>query len=85
MKSANNEVATARNTPNPIFAAGRVIAPVPGKSSIEPSSSQGLAVSRCCESHHPTMTAITAMNRMMALTAQLPERPVSVAVAGSAE
>ena len=32
MKSANNEVATARNTPSPIFAAGRVIAPVPGKS-----------------------------------------------------
>ena len=84
MKSVNNEPATARNTPSPIFAAGNVIAPVPGKSVIGPSSSQGLAVSRCCESHHPTMTAITAMNRMMALTAQLPERPSSPAV-GSAE
>ena len=52
MKSANNEPTTARNTPSPIFAAGKDDAPVPGKSPIAPSSSQGLAVSRCCESHH---------------------------------
>src|SRR2546422_552041 len=55
MKSANNELTTARNTPNPIVAAGKDDAPVPGKSSIAPTSSQGLAVNLCCDSHHATM------------------------------
>src|SRR6202047_1577264 len=68
MKSANNEPTTARNTPNPIFAGGRDGALCSRKSTITPSSSQGLAPSRCCESHHPAIAAIPAMNRIMALT-----------------
>src|SRR5215471_10232825 len=36
MKSANNELTTARNTPNPTVAAGKGNAPVRGKSSMAP-------------------------------------------------
>src|SRR5947209_18603192 len=67
MKSANNELTTARNTPNPIVAAGKDDAPV---SSIAPTSSQGLAVNLCCDSHHATMAPIGARtNSIVMLTA----------------
>src|SRR5438093_12495618 len=71
MKSANNELTTARNTPNPIVAAGKDDAPVPGKSSIAPTSSQGLAVNLCCDSHHAMMAPIGARtNSIVMLTAR---------------
>ncbi len=44
--------ATARNTPNPIFAVGIDDAPV---APIAPASNQGLAVSLCCANHHATI------------------------------
>src|SRR3989442_3395190 len=69
MKSANNELTTARNTPNPIVAAGRDNAPVPGKSSIAPTSNQGLAVNLCCDSHHAMTAPIGASkNSIVMLT-----------------
>src|SRR6266446_4056717 len=71
MKSANNELTTARNTPNPIVAAGKDDAPVPGKSSIAPTSNQGLAVNLCRDSHHATMAPITARNSIVMLTARV--------------
>ena len=64
MNSANKQLTTARNTPNPIFAAGKDEAPVSGTSPIAPASNQGLAVSPCCDSHHAAMAAITARNSM---------------------
>src|SRR5438034_10539581 len=71
MKSANNELTTARSTPNPIVAAGKDDAPVPGKSSIAPTSSQGLAVNLCCDSHHAMMAPIGARtNSIVMLTAR---------------
>src|SRR5205814_3238289 len=72
MKSANNELTTARNTPNPIVAAGKDDAPVPGKSSsIAPTSNQGLAVNLCCDSHHAMMAPIgTRTNSIVMLTAR---------------
>src|SRR6266576_6666316 len=72
MKSANNELTTARNTPNPIVAAGKDDAPVPGKSSIAPTSSQGLAVNLCRDSHHAMMAPIGASkNSIVMLTARV--------------
>ena len=86
MKSANNELTTARNTPNPIVAAGKDDAPVPGKSSIAPTSSQGLAVNLCCDSHHATMMAIgTRKNRIVTLTVQLSPKRLAGLPAGFAE
>src|SRR5438128_2124341 len=77
MKSANNELTTARNTPNPIVAAGKDDAPVPGKSSIAPTSSQGLAVNLCCASNHSTMAPIRARtDSIVMLTGGLRNRPV---------
>src|ERR1700730_575238 len=71
MKSANNELTTARNTPNPIVAAGKDDAPVSGTSPIAPTSNQGLAVNLCCDSHHATMAPIGARtNSMVMLTAR---------------
>src|SRR3989442_14089870 len=70
MKSANNELTTARNTPNPIVAAGQDNAPVPGKSSVAATSSQGLAVNLCCDSHHAMMAPMgTRTNSIVMLTA----------------
>jgi hypothetical protein len=54
MKSANNELTTARNTPNPIVAAGKDDAPVLGTSPIALTSNQGLAINLCRDSHHAT-------------------------------
>src|SRR5262249_58031218 len=72
MKSANNELTTARNTPNPIVAAGKDDAPVPGTSPIAPTSSQGLAVNLCCDSHHAMMAPIgTRTNSIVMLTARV--------------
>src|SRR5262249_10861506 len=72
MKSANNELTTARNTPNPIVAAGKDDAPVPGKSSIAPTSNQGLAVNLCCDSHHAMMAPMgTRTNSIVMLTARV--------------
>src|SRR5215467_14296945 len=72
MKSANNELTTARNTPNPIVAAGKDDAPVPGKSSIAPTSSQGLAINLCRDSHHAMMAPIGARtNSIVMLTARV--------------
>src|SRR5260370_41704444 len=72
MKSANNELTTARNPPNPIVAAGKDDAPVPGKSSIAPTSSQGLAVNLCRDSHHAMMAPIgTSKNSIVMLTARV--------------
>ena len=77
MKSANNELTTARSTPNPSVAAGQDDAPVPGKSSIAPTSSQGLAVNLCRDSHHATMAPIGARtNSIVMLTARFPKRRV---------
>src|SRR6266576_1874458 len=73
MKSANNELTTARNTPNPIVAAGKDDAPVSETSPIAPTSNHGLAVSLCCDSHHATMAAIGARNiSIVMLTARFP-------------
>src|SRR5579885_1664487 len=58
-KSAKSVPATARNTPNPIFAAGRDGAPA---SPIGPVSSQGFVVILCCASHQ-AITAITAARK----------------------
>src|SRR5712692_6622781 len=70
MKSANNELTTARNTPNPIVAAGNDDAPVSGTSPIAPTSNQGLDVNLCCDSHHATMAPIGARtNSIVMLTA----------------
>src|SRR5882724_5977902 len=80
MKSANNEPTTARNTPNPIFAGGREGALPSRKSTITPSSSQGLDPSRCCESHHPAIAAIPAMNRIIALKGGPPAPTIRRAV-----
>ena len=75
MKSANNELTTARNTPNPIVAAGKDDAPVPGKSSIAPTSSQGLAINLCRDSHHAMMAPIGARkSSIVMLTARFPKR-----------
>src|SRR5262245_63401113 len=72
MKSANNELTTARNTPNPIVAAGKDDAPVCGKSSITPTSSQGLAINLCRDSHHAMMAPIGARrNSIVMLTARV--------------
>src|ERR1700694_3109751 len=71
MKSANSEPTTARNTPSPIVAAGRDDAPVPGKPSIAPTSSQGLDVNLCCDNHHATMAPTTARNSNVMLTARV--------------
>src|ERR1700674_2070646 len=71
MKSANSEPTTARNTPSPIVAAGRDDAPVPGKSSIAPTSSHGLDVNLCCDNHHATMVPITARNSNVMLTVRV--------------
>src|SRR5262249_31604222 len=72
MKSANNELTTARNTPNPIVAAGKDNAPVPGTSPIAPTSNQGLAVNLCCDSHHATMAPMgTRTNSIVMLTARV--------------
>src|SRR5262249_41962460 len=70
MKSANSELTTARNTPNPIVAAGKGDAPVRGKSSsIAPTSSQGLAINLCRDSHHAMMAPIGARtNSIVMLT-----------------
>ena len=77
MKSANNELTTARNTPNPIVAAGKDDAPVRGKSSIAPTSSQGLAVNLCRDSHHAMTAPIGARtNSIVMLTARFPKRRV---------
>src|SRR6516225_12205337 len=77
MKSANNELTTARNTPNPIVAAGKDNAPVRGKSSIAPTSSQGLAINLCRDSHHAMMAPIGASkNSIVMLTARFPKRRV---------
>src|SRR3984893_14315654 len=85
MKSANNELTTARNTPNPIVAAGKDDAPVPGKSSIAPTSSQGLAINLCRDSHHAMMAPIGARtNSIVMLTARFPKRYVRPAGAGFA-
>ena len=66
---------TARNTPNPIIAAGKDDAPVSGTSSIAPISNQGLAISLCCDSHHATMAPIgTRTNSIAKLTARFPKR-----------
>src|SRR6516225_3009133 len=71
MKSANNELTTARNTPNPIVAAGKDDAPASGTSSIAPTSSQGLAISLCCDSHQAMMAPIgTRKNSIAKLTAR---------------
>ena len=80
MKSANNEPTTARNTPNPIFAGARDEGLSSRQSAITPSSSQGLAASRCCESHHPAIAAIPAMNRIMTLTVGPPAPTIRQAV-----
>src|SRR5713226_343049 len=72
MKSANNELTTARNTPNPIVAAGEDNAPVPGTSPIAPTSNQGLAVNLCCDSHHAMMAPMgTRTNSIVMLTARV--------------
>src|SRR6202045_83404 len=72
IKSANNELTTARNTPNPIVAAGKDDAPVSGTSPIAPTSNQGLAVNLCCDSHHATMAPIgTRKNSIAMLTARV--------------
>jgi len=72
MKSANNELTTARNTPNPIVAAGKDDAPLPGTSPIAPTSNQGLAVNLCCDSHHATMAPMgTRTNSIVMLTARV--------------
>src|SRR5260370_14619 len=72
MKSANNELTTARNTPNPIVAAGKDNAPVPGTSPIAPTSNQGLAVNLCCDSHHAMMAPMgTRTNSIVMLTARV--------------
>ena len=72
MKSINNEVTTARNTPNPIIAVGKDDAPVSVTSPIAPTSNHGLAVNLCCDSHHATMTAIgVSKNSIVMLTARL--------------
>jgi len=68
----NNELTTARNTPNPIIAVGKDDAPVSTTSPIAPTSNHGLAVNLCCDSHHATMTAIgTSKNSIVMLTARL--------------
>jgi len=72
MNSANNELTTARNTPNPIVAAGKDNAPVPGTSPIAPTSNQGLAVNLCCDSHHAMMAPMgTRTNSIVMLTARV--------------
>ena len=72
MKSANNELTTARNTPNPIVAAGEDDAPVSGTSPIAPTSNQGLAVNLCCDSHHAMMAPMgTRTNSIVMLTARV--------------
>src|SRR5215468_8174791 len=83
MKSANNELTTARNTPNPTVAAGNDNAPVPGKSSsIAPTSSQGLAINLCRDSHHAMMALIGARkSSIVILTARFPKRRVKCSCA----
>ena len=77
MKSANNELTTARNTPNPSVAAGKDNAPVRGKSSIAPTSSQGLDINLCRDSHHAMMAPIGARkSSIVMLTARFPKRRV---------
>src|ERR1700719_4596217 len=65
MKRANNELTTARNTPNPIVAAGKDDAPVSGTSPIALTSNQGLAINLCRDSHHATMTPIGARHAVI--------------------
>src|SRR5262244_410942 len=82
MKSANIELTAARNTPNPIVAAGKDDAPVPGKSSIAPTSSQGLAINLCRDSHHAMMAPIGARkSSIVMLTARFPKRRVKCSCA----
>src|SRR5262245_20857113 len=70
MRSANNELTTARNTPSPIVAAGKDDAPVSGTSPIAPTSNQGLAISLCRDSHHAMMAPIgTRTTNIAVLTA----------------
>ena len=77
MKSANSELTTARNTPNPIVAAGKDDAPVSRTSPIALTSNQGLAINFCRDSHHATMAPIgTRTNSIVMLTARFPKRRV---------
>src|SRR5215831_8963282 len=77
MKSANNELTTARNTPNPIVAAGKDDAPVSGTSPIALTSNQGLAINLCRDSHHAMMAPIgTSKKSIVMLTARIPKRRV---------
>src|SRR5262249_61134481 len=69
--AATSGPTTARNTPSPIGAADRDNAPVPGKSSIAPTSSQGLAVNLCRDNHHAAIAPITARNSNVMVTAQV--------------
>src|SRR2546423_3196913 len=71
MKRANRQLATARNPPNPIFAAGTDGVAAHGKPPVGPSSSHGLAVSLCWDNHHAAMPAMAARNRTTGVTALL--------------
>ena len=74
MKSANNELTTARNTPNPIVAAGKDDEPVSGTSPIALTSNQGLAINLCRDSHHAMMAPIgTTKKSIVMLTACIPK------------
>src|SRR5689334_6415710 len=75
MNRANRQLTTARNTPRPIFAAGSGDVPASGKVPAGLSSSQGLLISPCCDSHHPAMPAITARKTTTGVTAAGSSRP----------
>src|SRR6516165_9618434 len=83
MTSANSEPATARKTPRPIVAGGADNLSPPGNSPITPSSSQGFAISRWCDSHHPAYSASAAMNRTITPTAWLLARPTCLSRLGN--
>src|SRR6516164_5608022 len=83
MTSANSELATTRKTPRPTFAGGADNLSPPGNSPITPSSSQGFAISRWCDSHHPAYSASPAMNRTITPTAWLLARPTCLSRLGN--
>src|SRR6516164_3889604 len=83
MTSVNSEPATARKTPRPIVAGGADNLSPPGNSPITPSSSQGFAISRWCDSHHPAYSASAAMNRTITPTAWLLARPTCLSRLGN--
>src|SRR6516165_9322357 len=83
MTSANSELATTRKTPRPTFAGGADNLSPPGNSPITPSSSQGFAISRWCDSHHPAYSASPDMNRTITPTAWLLARPTCLSRLGN--